>query len=177
MTRKKSSRKHHCGFRHSVRRLLLAVIILNSQFLLLHSQKETGYASFYGKRFTGMKTASGERLNNDSLTCAHKTLPFGTYLKVTNLSNQKEVVVRVNDRGPFTHGRIIDLTLCAANKLGIIGHGTSKVSIEVVHPIMPPLVLPDSKTSLPETPKIWEMTEMESIMQWPTIEPVWPLEP
>ena len=155
----------------------MAAMMLNFQFSPLYSQTNTGYASFYGKRFTGQRTASGEKLNNDSLTCAHRTLPFGTYLRVKSLSTQKEVVVRVNDRGPFVRGRIIDLTQRAASELGILRHGTGEVSIEVVHPIIPPLALPDQEDSLPNILKIWEIEEVENMTQWPSIEPVWPLEP
>lgn len=176
MTRK-NIRKQVSDFQRFVRTLLLAAVILNFQSLFLHAQTETGYASFYGKRFTGRRTASGERLDNDSLTCAHKTQPFGTYLKVINLSNQKEVVVRVNDRGPFTRGRIIDLTQRAAKELDIIRFGTGQVSIEMIHPIMPPLSLPNQKGVHPEIPKVWDMAESETTIEWPTIEPVWPLEP
>ena len=176
MTRK-SVRKYISYSKHFTWKLLLTAVILSSLVSVLYAQTETGYASFYAKRFTGLKTASGERLNNDSLTCAHKTFPFGTYLKVTNLTNHKTVTVRVNDRGPFTRGRIIDLTLRAANELEIIGHGTSKVSVEVVYPIVPPLAIPEQERSQPEIPKIWEMTESESAVQWPIIEPVWLSEP
>ena len=170
-------KKSFVRFSHVGRRLLLAAMMLNFQFSPLYSQTNTGYASFYGKRFTGQRTASGEKLNNDSLTCAHRTLPFGTYLRVKSLSTQKEVVVRVNDRGPFVRGRIIDLTQRAASELGILRHGTGEVSIEVVHPIIPPLALPDQEASQPSIPKIWEMADIENMTQWPAIEPVWPLEP
>jgi rare lipoprotein A len=91
-----------------------------------------GYASWYGKKFHGRKTASGERYDIYGMTAAHKTLPLPTYVRVTNLSNGKTVVVRVNDRGPFHSERIIDLSYTAAAKLGIIGHGTSMVDIETV---------------------------------------------
>ena len=83
-------------------------------------KQQTGKASFYSKRATGARTSNGERLHHDSLTCAHKTHPFGTLLKVTNPSNGKEVVVRVTDRGPFKRGRIIDLSWGAAKELGML---------------------------------------------------------
>lgn len=85
-------------------------------------------ASYYANKFHGRKTASGELYHKDSLTCAHKTLPFGTILKVKNPKNDKVVFVRVTDRGPFTKGRSIDLSYAAAKKLGIIKHGI--VSVE-----------------------------------------------
>ena len=94
--------------------------------------QQTGKASFYSKRATGARTSNGERLHHDSLTCAHKTHPFGTLLKVTNPSNGKEVVVRVTDRGPFKRGRIIDLSWGAAKELGMLTQGVAMVKVEVV---------------------------------------------
>ena len=83
-------------------------------FSLLNAQSvQTGKASYYAKKFTGRRTASGERLHHDSLTCAHRTYPFGTLLKVTNPANGKVVIVRVTDRGPYVKGRIIDLSVRA----------------------------------------------------------------
>lgn len=86
-----------------------------------------GKASWYGPGFHGKKTASGERFNQHALTAAHKTLPLGSHVKVTNLSNGHSVVVRINDRGPYAHGRIIDLSKGAKNAIGMGGVG--KVSI------------------------------------------------
>jgi len=91
---------------------------------------EEGYASYYSDKFNGKQTASGEVFNNSRYTAAHKKLPFGTMVKVTNLDNGKSVIVRVNDRGPFVSGRIIDLTKAAATTLGMINAGTVKVSIQ-----------------------------------------------
>jgi len=79
-------------------------------------------------------TSSGERLHHDSMTCAHRTHPFGTLLKVTNPANDSVVVVKVNDRGPFGRGRIIDLSWGAAKLLGILRQGIAKVVVEVYHP-------------------------------------------
>ncbi|MCR4602292.1 MAG: septal ring lytic transglycosylase RlpA family protein [Prevotella sp.] len=98
----------------------------------LHAQQvQKGIASYYGKRATGRLTSSGERLHHDSLTCAHRTHPFGTMLKVTNPANDSVVVVKVNDRGPFGRGRIIDLSWCAARQLGILRQGIAPVEVEV----------------------------------------------
>lgn len=94
------------------------------------SQK--GIASWYGKKFHGRKTANGEIYDMYTMTCAHKTLPFGTKLEVTNLSNGKKVIVRINDRGPFVKKRIIDLSCLAAQKLGMDVTGTAKVKIRTV---------------------------------------------
>ena len=90
-----------------------------------------GVASYYGSGFHGKKTASGERFDMYGLTAAHRTLPFNTLVKVTNLKNKKFVVVRINDRGPFKKGRIIDLSLEAAKKINLIETGTAKVKLEI----------------------------------------------
>lgn len=92
--------------------------------------QQKGKASFYSKKITGARTSSGERLHHDSLVCAHKTYPFGTRLKVTNPANGKEVIVRVIDRGPFTRGRIIDLSWKAAKELGMLQQGVAMVKVE-----------------------------------------------
>jgi len=89
-----------------------------------------GYATYYGPGFHGKKTASGETFDMYKMTCAHRTLPFGTSLIVTNLSNKKSVKVRVNDRGPFVKGVILDLSLGAAKKIGI--DGKEKVEIRII---------------------------------------------
>jgi len=94
--------------------------------------KETGMASYYAIKFQYRKTASGEPLNNDSMTAAHRTLPFGTEVIVKNLNNGKSVKVRINDRGPFVKGRIIDLTRAAFSRIANLGKGVAKVEIRVV---------------------------------------------
>jgi rare lipoprotein A len=106
-----------------------------------------GRASWYGKRFQGMKTTSGERFNRFKYTCAHKTLPFGTRLRVTNLNTGATVVVRVTDRGPFRHQRIIDLAEVAARPLGLVEAGAATVVAEVV-PISTPLGLTETPDNL-----------------------------
>ena len=93
------------------------------------SGTETGLASFYSESYNGKKTANGEIYNSSEYTAAHKKLPFNTKVKVTNLSNGKTVKVRINDRGPFVTGRIIDLTRKAAKKIDMIGAGVTKVKI------------------------------------------------
>ena len=90
---------------------------------------ETGMASFYSESYNGKKTANGEIYHSSKYTAAHKTLPFGTKVKVTNLSNHKTVKVIINDRGPFIAGRIIDLTLAAAKKIEMVNAGIVKVKI------------------------------------------------
>lgn len=105
-------------------------------FLKLNGQEknftQTGYASFYADKFEGRLTASGEKYYHEKSTAAHKTLKFGTVIKVTNLSNNKTTAVRINDRGPHVKGRIIDLSKSAAEKLDFINKGLTRVKIEVI---------------------------------------------
>ncbi len=94
--------------------------------------RQRGTASYYGPGFHGKLTANGETFDMHAMTCAHLTLPFGTLLHVTNLDNGGEVVVRVNDRGPYVGGRIIDLARGAAEELGMIESGTAEVMLRVI---------------------------------------------
>ena len=113
--------------------MLFLFPFFNFHFSTLSAQTvQKGKATFYSKRATGTRTANGERLHHDSMTCAHRTYPFGTLLRVKNPANGREVVVRVTDRGPFVRGRIIDLSWGAASKLGIIAQGVAMVEIEPV---------------------------------------------
>lgn len=91
-----------------------------------------GKASWYGPGFHGRKTASGERFNQGAMTCAHRKLPFGSKVRVTNLENDRSVVVIVNDRGPFIQGRIVDLSRKAAQEIDMIRTGTAPVRVEIV---------------------------------------------
>lgn len=97
-----------------------------------NTQTETGKASWYGSKYHGKKTSSGERYNKNKMTAAHNTLPFGTKVKVTNLSNDESVIVRINDRGPYVGHRIIDVSEVAARKLGIHKQGVGRVQVEVL---------------------------------------------
>lgn len=94
---------------------------------------EEGIASWYGTKFHGRKTSSGEPYNMYAMTAAHKTLPLPTYVEVTHKNNGRKIIVKVNDRGPFHEGRIIDLSYAAARKLGVSGTGTGPVSIRVIN--------------------------------------------
>jgi rare lipoprotein A len=96
--------------------------------------KERGIASWYGKKFNGERTSSGETYDMFAMTAAHPTLPLPSYARVTNLANQKSVIVRINDRGPFMNDRIIDLSYTAAYKLGILGEGSAEVEVESLDP-------------------------------------------
>lgn len=111
--------------------------LLASSLLLLNTVAQTvdsvtGMASFYGNKLHGKRTSDGSRYHKDSLTCAHKTLPFGTFLKVKNQLNGKEVIVKVTDRGPFVRGRIVDLSMAAAKELNFVTAGIAKVEVEEV---------------------------------------------
>lgn len=97
-------------------------------------QIQTGKASFYADKFEGIETASGEKYKHNKLTGAHKTLPFGTKVRITNLSNDKSVEVTINDRGPYVEGRIIDLSKEAAEQLGFLNNGLTEVKLEVIDP-------------------------------------------
>ncbi|MDH5444078.1 MAG: septal ring lytic transglycosylase RlpA family protein [Gammaproteobacteria bacterium] len=96
--------------------------------------RQQGIASWYGTKFHGHRTSSGESYNMYAMTAAHKTLPLPSYVRVTNLYNQRSIVVRVNDRGPFHDDRIIDLSYVAAKKLGMTGNGTAKVQVTYIDP-------------------------------------------
>lgn len=120
-------------------RLSAPVLFLCAALLLptaaLHAQAgftQTGTASYYGKKFHGRKTANGERFNMWAMTAAHKSIPFGSQVRVTNLVNNKSIVVRINDYGPFRKGRIIDLSRGAAAKIDMIKTGTARVRLEVL---------------------------------------------
>jgi rare lipoprotein A len=95
-------------------------------------QLVAGRASWYGYRFQGRRTASGERFNAGAYTAAHRRLPFGTRVKVTNIRNGRSVVVRINDRGPYARGRVIDLSKAAAQAIGMVHSGTAPVRLQIL---------------------------------------------
>lgn len=107
--------------------LLLSLFFLSS---CSETLTQNGKASYYAKKFNGKKTASGEKFRSSKRTAAHKTLPFGTKVKVTNLKNGRSVKVKINDRGPFVAGRIIDLSKKAARKIGMLEEGVASVEIK-----------------------------------------------
>jgi rare lipoprotein A len=115
-----------------VRKLVTTLVIIITNFGFDGGAlAETGRASWYSMT---SRTASGERCNPSALTAAHRSLPFGTKVRVENLKTGKSVVVRINDRGPYAKGRIIDLTRAAAHKLGIVASGTARVRLTVLSP-------------------------------------------
>jgi rare lipoprotein A len=97
-----------------------------------HKWMQVGKASWYGRRFQGHRTASGEAFDLNMLTCAHRTLPIGSLIRVTNLINRRSIMVRVNDRGPVPTGLIVDLSYAAARSLGFSGRGNARVRLERV---------------------------------------------
>lgn len=113
-------------------RTKLLVVVLCAWSLYGMAQTQQGKASFYADKFEGRLTANGEKYRHNRLTAAHKTLPFGTRVRVTNMANQKQVEVVINDRGPYAEGRIIDLSRSAAETLGFIQQGLADVSLEVL---------------------------------------------
>ncbi|WP_215224514.1 septal ring lytic transglycosylase RlpA family protein [Echinicola shivajiensis] len=112
--------------------LIIVIFLLSSCASISHkgSRSEKGLASYYANKFNGRKTASGERYRPSELTAAHRTLPFGTLVKVENLQNGKTVKVRINDRGPFVSGRVIDLSKKAARKINMIQEGVVPVRLK-----------------------------------------------
>ncbi len=112
--------------------LTCALLIVGCAGLQPSRDGETGVASYYGDRFRGRATASGEKFDPDKLTAAHPSHPFGTRVRVTNLKNGRSVVVRINDRGPYKPGRIIDLSTRAAKEIGLLTDGITKVLVQVV---------------------------------------------
>lgn len=117
---------------NSIKFCLAIVIVALSH--ALYAQVQTGKASFYADKFEGTITSSGEKYRHNKLTAAHKTLPFGTKVRVTNLANNKSVEVTINDRGPYVDGRIIDLSRAAAEELGFENYGLADVKLEVTDP-------------------------------------------
>ena len=143
----------------SIKNNILIAFLTLSCFTPLQAQTQQGKASFYSKRATGARTANGERFHHDSLTCAHRTYPFGTRLLVTNPANGKQVIVRVTDRGPFVKGRIIDLSWRAAKEIGIISAGIAMVTVQVYkQAVGVPYKPQEDDTPLPELD--FEMAEV-----------------
>ncbi len=112
-----------------MRRSLTAAVFILSLSSCARKITETGKGSYYADKFQGRRTASGEKFSQHKLTAAHKTLPFGTKVKVINVSNGRSVNVTINDRGPFAPGRIIDVSKKAAQKLGMVDAGVASVEI------------------------------------------------
>ncbi|MBQ3630840.1 MAG: septal ring lytic transglycosylase RlpA family protein [Prevotella sp.] len=153
-------------------KIFLFTLVTLVGFITLPAQTQRGKATYYSKRATGRRTANGDRLHHDSMTCAHRTYPFGTLLKVTYEGNGRSVIVRVNDRGPFVRGRIIDLSWGAARDLGILAQGVAPVVVERVdhHPVeevhIPMRELPDTL----ELPSLFDEIDVP-VFPWPELKP------
>jgi len=113
-------------------RKLFFLVFMSLIFSVSYGQVQTGKASFYADKFEGTPTASGEKYRHNKFTAAHKTLPFGTRVKVTNVSNNESVEVTINDRGPYVENRILDLSKSAAERLGFVNQGLADVKLEVI---------------------------------------------
>lgn len=149
--------------RHCI--MLCVTLLLSFYFFNTAYAQQRGKATYYSKRATGARTSDGSRLHHDSLTCAHRTYPFGTMLKVTNLSNGKSVVVKVTDRGPFTRGRIIDLSYRAAREIGMLSTGVAMVELQVQKDNIVPLK-PEEMKFQPIEFDMAEMPEDDLHPQW-----------
>jgi rare lipoprotein A len=115
-----------------MRKLGCALFLLSLASVAVADSELEGLASWYGGKFDGRLTSSGEVFDADALTAAHRTLPFGTLVRVTNVENGRTAVVRVNDRGPFVEGRVIDLSRAAAQQLDMLGQGVARVTLEIL---------------------------------------------
>ena len=145
--------------------LCMALLLLIFFFSTTAHAQQRGKATYYSKRATGARTSDGSRLHHDSLTCAHRTYPFGTMVKVTNLSNGKSVVVKVTDRGPFSRGRIIDLSYRAAQEIGMLSAGVAMVELQVQKDNIIPLK-PEEIVFQPIEFDMAEMPEDDLHPQW-----------
>jgi rare lipoprotein A len=125
--------------------------------------KERGIASWYGKKFHGQRTSSGETYDMYAMTAAHPTLPIPSYAKVTNLSSGKSVIVRINDRGPFLHDRIMDLSYTAAYKLGMVGHGSGEVEVESIAAVPADAQTPALQAAVADAPATAPLAMQEAV--------------
>lgn len=130
-----TSQQRYAAAPRLVRKGLAGVLLIAAVATLLPhpvAAAADGMASYYGGRFHGRRTASGQRFNQNALTAAHRSLRFGTRVRVTNARNGRSVVVTINDRGPYARGRVIDLSRAAAGKLGMLSTGVAPVRLEVI---------------------------------------------
>jgi len=122
---------HHFPILKGMRGLLLLIMLVSAAVAWADPEMD-GLASWYGGKFHGRLTSSGEVFDTNTMTAAHKLLPFGTLVRVTNKENGLSAVVKINDRGPFVEGRIIDLSRAAADEIGMLGEGVAPVSLEII---------------------------------------------
>lgn len=147
-------------------RLACLVLLLLTLSASAQHRTQKGKATYYSRKATGARTADGGRLHHDSLTCAHRTLPFGTLLKVTNLRNQKSIIVKVTDRGPYRRGCIIDLSYGAAAQLGMLAQGLAMVEVQRVSGNNPPYRLDDVETGMPDFEFDFSKARYSFIKEW-----------
>ncbi len=147
-------------------RLACLVLLLLTLTASAQHRSQKGKATYYSRKATGARTADGGRLHHDSLTCAHRTLPFGTLLKVTNLRNQKSIIVKVTDRGPYRRGCIIDLSYGAAAQLGMLAQGLAMVKVQRVSGNNPPYRLEDAETGMPDFDFDFSKARYSFIKEW-----------
>lgn len=145
--------------------LLLALLLLTLP-IPAQRRSQRGKATYYSRKATGARTADGGRLHHDSLTCAHRSYPFGTMLKVTNLRNQRSIVVKVTDRGPYRRGCIIDLSYGAAEQLGMLAQGLAMVEVQRVSGNNPPYRLDDVETGMPDFEFDFSKASYSFIKEW-----------
>jgi rare lipoprotein A len=112
--------------------VLALVAWLGPRSLHAETTAQRGYASYYAQYHEGLRTASGERFHPEALTAAHRSLPFGTRVRVTNLANGRHVIVRINDRGPYVRGRMLDVSYAAARQLGMLQSGVGRIRMQVL---------------------------------------------
>ena len=152
--------------------LLIALFALCNVFTLTIKAQSDGKASYYSNGLHGRRMSNGERYDRNAFTCAHRTLPFGTRLKITNPRNGKSVIVRVTDRGPFVRGRVVDLSYAAARELGTIASGVAYVKVELVRKETE-IPFPSESTGTIEMPEIEYGTAgvcYEFIPEWEKVE-------
>ena len=152
--------------------LLIALFALCNVFTLTIKAQSDGKASYYSNGLHGRRMSNGERYDRNAFTCAHRTLPFGTRLKITNPRNGKSVIVRVTDRGPFVRGRVVDLSYAAARELGTIASGVAYVKVELVRKETE-IPFPSESTGIIEIPEIEYGTAgvcYEFIPEWEKVE-------
>ena len=152
--------------------LLIALFALCNIFTLTIQAQSDGKASYYSNGLHGRRMSNGERYDRNAFTCAHRTLPFGTRLRITNPRNGKSVIVRVTDRGPFVRGRVVDLSYAAARELGTIASGVAYVKVELVRKETE-IPFPSESTGTIEMPEIEYGTAgvcYEFIPEWEKVE-------
>ena len=152
--------------------LLIALFALCNIFTLTIQAQSDGKASYYSNGLHGRKMSNGERYDCNAFTCAHRTLPFGTRLKITNPRNGKSVIVRLTDRGPFVRGRVVDLSYAAARELGTLASGVAYVKVELVRKETE-IPFPSESTGIIEMPEIEYGTAgvcYEFIPEWEKVE-------